>query len=294
MTELRNTELELQQFRVRIGVAASFVLAIFLLILIRLVWLQVIQHDVYSSRAEDNRISVVPIPPNRGLILDRNGVVLARNYSAYTLEITPNKVKDIEGTINELSQFVDISQKDRRRFKKLLEESRKLDSLPIRTRLNDEEVARFTAQRYRFPGVEIQARLFRQYPMGDTASHIIGYIGRISQKDAERIDASDDAENYLGTEYIGKEGLEKKYESVLHGTTGFEKVEVSAAGKPIRTLSRSSSLPGNNLVLSIDIKLQQMLEQAYGDRKGALVAIDPLNGEVLAMVSKPVYDPIFS
>jgi penicillin-binding protein 2 len=291
MTALRNTELELVHFRVRVGVAATLVLVVFGLLLARLVWLQIIKHDDYLSKAEDNRISVVPVAPNRGLILDRNGVVLARNYSAYTLEITPNKVKDIEAVINELASIVEISAKDRRRFKKLLEESRKLDSLPIRTRLTDEEVARFTAQRYRFPGVEIQARLFRQYPMGDVGSHIVGYIGRISQKDADRIEEGDNANNYLGTEYIGKEGLEKRYEAVLHGTTGFEKVEVSASGKPIRTLTRIASQPGNNLVLSIDIKLQQLIEQWYGDRKGALVALDPSTGEILAMVSKPTYDP---
>ncbi len=291
MTALRNTELELERFRVRVGVAASLVLLTFGFLIARLVWLQIVQHDEYLSRAEDNRISVIPVPPNRGLILDRNGVVLARNYSAYTLEITPNKVADLEAVINELATLVEITPKDRRRFKKLLDESRKLDSLPIRTRLTDEEVAKFTAQRYRFPGVEIQARLFRQYPMGEAASHVVGYIGRISQKDADRIEDGDDASNYMGTEYIGKEGLEKRYESVLHGTTGFEKVEISASGKATRTLSRSASLPGNNLVLSIDIKLQQAIEEWFGDQKGALVAIDPATGEVLAMVSKPNYDP---
>jgi penicillin-binding protein 2 len=291
MSSMRNTELELVHFRVRIGVAASLVVVTFALLVARLIWLQIIQHEAYLSKAEDNRISIIPAAPNRGLILDRNGVVLARNYSAYTLEVTPSKVTDLEAVINELATIVEINPKDRRRFKKLLEESRKLDSLPIRTRLTDEEVARFTAQRYRFPGVEIQARLFRQYPMGEAASHIIGYIGRISQKDADRIEDSDTASNYLGTEYIGKEGLEKRYESVLHGTTGFEKVEISASGKPTRTLSRSPSLPGNNLVLSIDIKLQQGIEEWFGDRKGALVAIDPTTGEVLAMVSKPTYDP---
>jgi penicillin-binding protein 2 len=228
MKELRNTELELQQFRLRVGVAAALVLVVFILIFLRLFWLQVIKHDSYMAKAEENRISVVPITPNRGLILDRNGVVLARNYSAYTLEITPSRVNDVEAVINELAEVVEIAPRDRRRFKKLLDESRKLDSLPIRTRLSDEEVARFTAQRYRFPGVEIQARLFRQYPLGDVASHLIGYIGRISPKDAERIEDGEDAGNYLGTDYIGKEGLEKRYEGVLHGTTGFEKVEVSS------------------------------------------------------------------
>lgn len=288
---MRNTELELAHFRVRIGVAASLVLVVFAMLIARLIWLQIIQHEAYLSKAEDNRISIIPAAPNRGLIIDRNGVVLARNYSAYTLEITPSKVKDLEAVINELATIVEVSQKDRRRFKKLLEESRKLDSFPIRTRLSDDEVARFTAQRYRFPGVDIQARLFRQYPLEEAASHIIGYIGRISQKDVDRIEESDDASNYLGTQYIGKEGLEKRYESVLHGTTGFEKVEISATGKPMRTLSRSAALPGNNLVLSIDIKLQQLIEEWYGERKGALVAIDPTTGEILAMVSKPTFDP---
>ena len=291
LTQLNDKEQELSQFRMRVGVAATLVLIVFGLLIMRLVWLQLFQHDAYLAKAEDNRISIIPVTPNRGLIIDRNGVVLARNYSAYTLEITPNKVADVETTINELAAVVEISPKDRRRFKKLLEESRKIESLPIRTRLSDAEVAKFTAQRFRFPGVEIQARLFRQYPEGTAASHVIGYIGRISQKDADAIEALDNSSNYLGTEYIGKEGLEKKYESVLHGTTGFEKVEVSASGKPIRTLSRSPALPGNNLVLSIDIKLQEYVEKWYGDRKGALVAIEPSTGEVLAMVSVPNYDP---
>jgi penicillin-binding protein 2 len=291
MSSMRNTELELSLFRVRIGLAASLVMLTFGLLIARLIWLQIIQHDTYLAKAEDNRISVIPATPNRGLILDRNNVVLARNYSAYTLEITPSKVTDLEALINELATIVEVNPKDRRRFKKLLEESRKLDSFPIRTRLTDDEVARFTAQRYRFPGVDIQARLFRQYPMDDSAGHLIGYIGRISQKDADIIEDGDSAKNYLGTQYIGKEGLEKRYESVLHGSTGFEKVEISASGKPTRTLSRSPSIPGNNLVLSIDIKLQQIIEQAYGDRKGALVAIDPRTGEILAMVSKPTFDP---
>lgn len=291
MKELRNTELELQHFRQRIGVAAALILTFFAILILRHLWLQVVKHDSYLAKAEENRISIVPVTPNRGLILDRNGIVLARNYSAYTLEITPNLVDDVESVINELSTVLEIAPRDRRRFKKLLEESRKLDSLPIRTRLTDEEVAKFAAQRYRFPGVEIQARLFRQYPLGDVASHLIGYIGRISPKDAERIENSDDASNYLGTDYIGKEGLEKRYEDVLHGTTGFEKVEVSAGGRPIRTLSRTASQPGNNLILSVDINLQQLIESWFGDRRGALVALDPNTGEVLAFVSKPTFDP---
>jgi penicillin-binding protein 2 len=296
MTALRNTERELAEFRLRIGVAVTSVIMVFAMLVLRLAWLQIIQHNEYLTQAEDNRTSIVPLTPSRGLIIDRNGVVLARNYSAYTLEITPNKTADLDSVINDLANLIEITPKDKHRFKKLLKDSPKLTSFPIRTRLTDEEVARFTAQRYRFPGVEIQARLFRQYPMAESASHLIGYIGRISEKDAARIaenesESDDTNSNYLGTEYIGKEGLEKRYESVLHGKTGFEKIEVSANGRPIRTLSHSTSLPGNNLVLSVDIELQKSIESWYGDKRGALVALDPTTGEVLAMVSKPNYDP---
>ena len=292
MTEFKNTEQELHFFRLRLSVVGVFVFICFGLLLSRFLWLQVIKHNDYASQAEENRISVVPVVPNRGLILDRNGVVLARNFSAYTLEITPSKIANtLDGVIEELSTVVDIQPKDRRRFRRLLEEAKNFESVPIRTRLTDEEVARFTAQRYRFPGVEIQARLFRQYPLGETASHVIGYIGRISQKDAKRIEEMEDAANYAGTDYIGKEGLEKKYENMLHGRTGYEEVEVTAGGRAVRTLSRTAATPGNNLILSIDIELQKIIEDAFGDRRGALVAIEPATGDVLAYVSKPTFDP---
>ncbi len=292
MTEIKNTERELYLFRMRLLFIGIFVFVCFSLLLSRFVWLQIVKHNVYALQADENRISVVPVVPNRGLILDRNGVVLARNFSAYTLEITPAKIKlDLDVLIDELSALVDIQPKHRKRFRKLIEESKNFESLPIRTRLTDEEVARFTAQRFRFPGVDIQARLFRQYPLGDVASHVIGYIGRISQNDAELIDEMDDSSNYNGTNYIGKEGLEKSYEKILHGTTGFEEVEVSAGGRAVRTLSRNAPNSGKNLILSVDIELQKVIEEAFGDRRGALVAIEPATGDVLAFVSKPTYDP---
>ncbi|KRB87821.1 penicillin-binding protein 2 [Noviherbaspirillum sp. Root189] len=292
MTEFKNTEREVHLFRLRLSAAGVFVLICFGLLVSRFVWLQVVRHNHYQAQAEENRISVVPVVPNRGLIFDRNGVVLARNFSAYTLEITPSKLSEpLDTVINNLSTLVDIQPKDRRRFRRLQEEAKNFESVPIRTRLTDEEVARFTAQRYRFSGVEIQARLFRQYPLGETASHVIGYIGRINRRDAERIADSDDAANYMGTDYIGKEGVEKKYEEVLHGVTGYEEVEVSAGGRAVRTLSRTPATPGSNLVLSVDIELQKIVEEAFGDRRGALVAIDPSTGDVLAYVSKPTYDP---
>ncbi|MBJ7314214.1 penicillin-binding protein 2 [Rugamonas sp. CCM 8940] len=292
MTEIKNTERELHLFRLRLTALGGLVFFCFALLLARFVWLQVIKHSDYAAQAEDNRIAVVPIVPNRGLILDRNGVVLARNYSAYTLEVTPSKLRvPLDETIDELAKLVEVDIKDRKRFKKLLEESKNFESVPLRTRLTDEEVARFTAQRFRFPGVEIQARLFRQYPLGETASHVIGFIGRINQGEARAIEARDDAANYNGTDHIGKEGLEKSYERQLHGTTGYEEVEVSAGGRAIRTLSRTPAVPGNNLILSIDIELQKVIEEAFGEWRGALVAIEPSTGDVLAFVSRPGYDP---
>lgn len=291
MTEIRNPDIELQQFRLRVLIAAIMVLLVFSGLIGRFFWLQIFQHEKYAAAAEENRISILPIPPDRGIISDRKGVVLARNYSAYTLELTPSKIKDLETTIDALSTLVEITPKDRKRFKKLLEDSRRFESVPIRSRLSDEEVARFIANRFRFPGVEVQAKLFRQYPLAESASHVIGYIGRISQKDAETIEQREDAANYIGTKYIGKEGIEKKYQQELLGTTGFEEVEVSAAGRAIRTLSRTPAQPGKNLILSIDIDLQKRVEAWYGKRRGAFVAIEPATGDVLAFVSKPGYDP---
>ena len=294
MTELRNTEREIARFRLRLIAAALFVLFAFGLLIARLSYLQISKHEELSTQAENNRIAVVPITPNRGLILDRNGVVLANNYSAYTLEIAPAKVVNLERTIDELSDVIEIQPRDRKRFKRLLEETRSAESLPIRTRLTDEEVARFTAQRFRFDGVDIKARLFRSYPLGEVGSHLIGYIGRINPTEKKQMEddwSDDDLANYRGTEYIGKLGIEQSYESELHGATGFEEVEMSAGGHAVRRLKSNPATPGNALVLSIDIRLQAMVEELFGDRRGALVAIDPRNGEILAFVSKPNFDP---
>ena len=291
MTELRNAEAEAQRFRTRVLVLGAVVLLAFGLVLARLVFLQVVRHEDLADQAESNRTAVVPIVPNRGLILDRNGVVLATNYSAYTLEIMPSRVTSLDQTIDELSEIVDIQMRDRRRFKRLMEESKGFESLPIRTRLTDEEVARFTAQRYRFPGVDVKARLFRSYPLGEVGSHAIGYIGRINQTEKARIQDSEDEANYRGTEYIGKLGIEQSFESKLHGTTGVEQMETSAGGRAVRRLDSFSATPGETVMLTLDIKLQRLVEELYGERRGALVAIDPRNGEVLALVSKPTFDP---
>src|SRR5487761_1896275 len=277
LTEFKDHQRELHSFRLRIGIAGGVGVAAFSPPLLRSVYLQIVQYDYYRTKAEDNRISIVPIMPNRGLILDRSGTVLARNYSAYTLEIFPGEVTDLEKTVDALARIVEIRPSDRIRFKRLLIESKGADSVPIRTRLTDEEVARFAVNRYRFPGVDIRARLFRQYP--------------INELDAERIDDEGLSANYKGTDHIGKTGLEQSYENELHGNTGYEQVEVDSAGRGVRPLSRTPPTPGNNLVLTLDIKLQQVAEQAFGDNRGALVAIDPATGDILAFVSKPGFDP---
>ncbi len=292
MTEIRNVEADLVRFRVRLAVVALGVVAAFGLLAWRLYTLQVLRHEELAQRAETNRTAVVPIVPHRGEILDRNGVVLATNYKAYTLELTPSRLgSTTDEAIDAIAQVVEVTPRDRRRFKRLQEDSRNFESLPIRMRLSDEEVARFAAQRYRFPGVEIKARLFRTYPMGETGAHVVGYIGRINQKEKERIEDSDDAPNYRGTDYSGKLGVESSYESVLHGTTGVEQMETSAGGYAVRRLASHPSTPGDSVRLSIDIQLQKLIEEMYGERRGALVAIDPQNGEILAFVSKPTYDP---
>ena len=289
--EIKNTQRELYYFQLRVGFAGMLVFAAFGLLFARFVYLQVIQHDYYHTKAEDNRISIVPVLPNRGLLTDRNGVVLARNYSAYTLELTPTKIANLQATIDELATIIDIQPKDRRRFQKMMEESKTLDSLPIRTRLTDEEVAKIAVIRYRFPGVDIKARAFRQYPLGELASHVVGYIARINDKDLEKIDEDGLSANYKGTDHIGKTGLEQSYEQELHGVTGLEQVEIDAGGRGVRTLSRTAPTSGNNLTLTLDVQLQEVAEEAFGERRGALVAIEPSTGGVLAFVSKPGFDP---
>ena len=291
MTELRNVEADLSRFRTRVLVAGLAVFFAFSLLAARLVYLQVYRHEDLSEQAESNRTAIVPIVPNRGLILDRNGIVLASNYSAYTLEITPSKVENLDDTIAALEKLVDIQPRDKRRFKRLREESKSFESIPLRTRLTDEEVARFAARRFSFPGVDIKARLFRSYPYGELGSHVVGYIGRINQTEKDAIEEREEEGNYRGTDYIGKLGVEQSFEQQLHGITGVEQMETSAGGRAMRRLATSPATPGNTVMLSLDIGLQKLVEDMFGSRRGALVALDPKTGDVLAFVSKPTFDP---
>ncbi len=290
-TAYSEQQVHLDHFRLRLWFCGFVVLASLGILAARFYVLQVIQHDHYNTLAENNRMSIVPVVPNRGLILDRSGLVLANNFSAYTLEITPSKVADLNAVIDELATLVNITPRDRKRFNKLREESHRFESLPIKLRLTEEEVARFAANRFRFPGVDINARLFRNYPQGLSASHAIGYIGRINDRDLEVLEAEGKLSNYRGSDHLGKIGIEESYEEHLHGQTGFEQVEIDAGGRAVRSLSRQEPAAGSNLILSLDLKLQQIAEKAFGNYRGSLVAIDPRNGEILTFVSQPGFDP---
>ncbi len=291
MTEFRSPDQDVGQLRQRAVVAGAFMFVCLCLLAARFFYLQVLRFDYYHTRAEDNRIAVVPVPPNRGTIVDRKGVVLARNFAAYTLEINPTRVEDIDATIDALSRIVKIDDYDRRRFRKFRETSKYFESVPIRTKLTDDEVARFVARRYLFPGVDVRARLFRVYPHGDLFGHVLGYMGRINERDETRIEAAGSAANYRGTDHIGKRGLEQSYEKALHGHTGSEQVEVDVGGRAVRVLDRQTAQPGNSLILTVDVALQRVASEALAGRRGALVAMDPKTGDVLALVSSPSFDP---
>lgn len=289
-SELKNYQHEQYYFRLRIAAAMIFVAILFGILIGRFAYLQINAYSHYQTLAENNRISLVPIVPNRGLILDKNGVVLAHNFFVYTLEITPSKVEDLEATITDISQFVVISALDRKRFNKFKAQSRNFESIPIRTHLNEVEAAKFAVNHYRMPGVEIKSRLFRHYPLGKQGAHMIGYIGRINDKDLTALAASGEVSNYKGSDHIGKSGVEQFYEVQLHGKTGFQQVEIDADGHAVRILSSQPPIPGDNLILAADSKLQAIAEEAFEDYRGALVAINPKTGEVLTYVSQPSFD----
>ena len=288
--ELKNYQNEQHNFKLRLGLLGLVVFTAFSLLALRFYFLQIHRYDYYQTLAENNRISVVPITPNRGLIADRNGVVLAHNFFVYTLEITPSKVQNLELTIADIGQLVEVSPSDLKRFNKQKSEGHNFESIPLRTHLNEIEAAKFAVNRYRFPGVELKSRLFRHYPLGKQGAHMVGYIGRINDKDLIKLAAKDALSNYKGTDHIGKSGVEEYYEAQLHGTTGFQQVEIDADGKAVRILSSTAPTSGSNLILSTDSKLQEIAETAFGERRGALVAIKPSTGEVLAFVSMPTFD----
>jgi len=257
------------------------------LLLAQLVNLQILDHSHYTTLSEGNRVKISAIPPTRGLIYDRNGVVLAENQPAFRLEIIREQVDDIEQTLEQLGELITLSENDLKRFHALYRSQRRFEGVPLRFRLNEEEVARLSVDLHRIPGVAIVAHLNRHYPLGASTAHIIGYVGRINEQELQTIDGG----NYSGTTHIGKTGIEKSYEEALHGDVGIRRAEVNAQGRSLRVLEHTPPTPGRNLHLTIDIRLQQTAERAFGEERGALVAIDPRNGEVLALVSRPDFDP---
>ena len=289
--DFKQVDADLVPFRRRLLFVFFLVIVLFCVLIGRFAWLQIINKNAYTERAEKNRTVTVVSQAARGLIYDRNGELLAKNTLAYSLEITPDKVSDLEKTIDALSEIIPITTADRRRFVRLREDLNRYDSIPIRQELTDEEVAVFTGQQWRFPGVEINQREYRVYPEGSVGSHILGYIGSLSQSDKKRLTSEGLIDDYEGERVIGKVGIERSYESLLHGTPGHETLEITAGGHAVRSLAFEPPKAGKNLHLTIDMNLQRVAENAMKGKVGAVIAIQPKTGEILSFVSMPTYDP---
>ncbi len=283
---IKDSAWETQLFRSRLLVSFAFVVLTTLVLVARMAELQLLDYQQYKTQSDDNRVKIVAVPPTRGLVFDRSGVILAQNTPTYSLEVVPERAGDIDALVEELSVLVEIREADLARFRKLLSSKRRFDSIPLRLRLDEREVARFAVNAHRFPGVDVRARLTRNYPHGPLGAHLVGYVARINEAELERIDPI----NYRGTDRIGKTGIEQAFEEVLHGTVGFQHVETNARGRTLRVLERADPKPGENLYLTIDASLQRVAEQALGEDKGAIVAIEPATGAVLAFASMPTFD----
>jgi penicillin-binding protein 2 len=287
----KTDQLQKNKFLLRAVMAGLFAVVCFAVLVMRFWVLQVERHDSLSARADSNRMAVVPIPPRRGDILDRNGEVLARNVLSFTLEVVPAKAGNIDQLLSKLTPVVYVGPADQRRFKRRVAESGRYAGVVLRNNLNETEAAWFSAHSMRFPGVELRARWVREYPQGQAAAHVVGYVGRISESDLLGLEERNELGNYRGTDIIGKKGIEKTYETLLHGKTGLEELEITARGRPVRVLRKLDPMPGANLTLSLDMGLQRIAEEAFKDMRGALVAIEPATGEILAFVSQPSFDP---
>jgi len=284
---LKDHFLEYRLFTNRVIILLVMCGLILLALFSRLFYLQVVAHEHFTTLSEDNRVKLQAIAPNRGLIYDRNGILLADNLPSFRLEITAEQVDDMSATLEELGKIIDIRETDRTRFEKLLRRKPRFEAVPLRFHLSDEEVGRFSVNRHRFPGVDIQAGLSRHYPLGKLGVHALGYVGRIDENALKYLDPS----NYSGTTHVGKIGIEKSYEDILHGKVGVQQVETTAQGRVLRVLQRTPPVAGRNLYLTLDSRLQDAAEKAFGDYTGTAIALDPRNGDVLALVSMPTYDP---
>ncbi|MDZ7803900.1 penicillin-binding protein 2 [Thiohalophilus sp.] len=280
---LRETAL----FNRRLLVAGIGVAILMAILISRMFYLQVINQAHFSTLSENNRVNLLPIPPTRGLIYDRNGIVLAQNQPSFTLTLVPEHIPDLDATLARLQDLIQLTEADIERFHRYRRQKRRFEGIPLRFRLTDEEVARISVDQYRLPGVEIKAELARHYPLGKLASHAIGYVGRISENELDDINTA----NYSATTHIGKVGVERYYEDQLHGEVGYQRVETNAQGRILRVLERTLPKPGKNLYLNLDSRLQKIAEESFQEENGALIAMDPTNGAVLALASMPTYDP---
>ncbi|MGD8710927.1 MAG: penicillin-binding protein 2, partial [Ectothiorhodospiraceae bacterium] len=271
----------------RLLLAMAGVVALIGVLMGRLGQLQVAGYQHYSTLSQNNRVRLVAIPPTRGLIYDRNGTLLADNRPAYRLMVTPEQVPDMEATLKQLEDIVELRQTDLERFHEQLRRQRRFQEIPLKLQLTEKEVARLAVNRHRFPGIDIKAHLTREYPLGAEGVHAIGYVGRINERELQKVDAG----QYQGSSHIGKTGIEKYYEKTLHGRVGVERVETNAMGRVLRTLERDAPTPGKDLYLTLDMRLQKVAEQALADYSGAVVAIQPKSGEILAFASNPTFDP---
>lgn len=284
---LKNDAHERQLIKWRLILSAILVFVLLSVIVARLYVLQILDHQHFTTLADSNRVHINALPPTRGLIFDRNGVVLANNIPSYRLELTKEEIDDFDQTVLQLQQFIEITEHDLKKFKQLSKRRRPFENVPLRFNLSDQEVSLFSVNQHLFSGVQINARLTRHYPLKNHAVHILGYVSRIDERDLERVDPT----NYSGTTHIGKIGIERHYENELHGTVGVQQVEVNARGRVLRVLAETPPKAGQNLILNIDSNLQRVAEEAFGDQKGAVVAVDPTNGQVLALASMPTFDP---
>lgn len=284
---VKNHHQEILRFKRRCIIALALIICLASVLIGRLIYLQVVDHEIYSTLSRQNVLTVIPIEPNRGLIYDRNGLLIAKNLPSFNLSVIPSHITNFKNTLSELQQIIPISKEELALFQKHRSQYRPHQPIPLKVNLTEKQVAKFYLDQYRFPGVIIQSQLLRQYPYTDLLSNVLGYVGRINQEDLKQIDPV----NYSASDYIGKTGIEKQYESLLHGQVGYEEVETDASGRTIRTLHRQPPVPGQNLYLTIDAKLQQVAQQALGGESGSVVAVDPNTGDILAMVSNPSYNP---
>ena len=284
---IKNHKQEIVLYRRRIILLSIIVLGCICVLISRLAYLQLYQHKYYTTLSKKNLLEYIPIEPNRGLIYDRNGVLLAKNITSYSLSITPTRVSNVKVAIERVNEIIPITESEKELFLKQLGAYRRFEAIPLKMKLSEEELAKFYVNRYRLPGVSIQTQLIREYPLGNDLAHVLGYVGRINPEEADEIDAT----TYSGSHYIGKVGIEKYYETELHGKVGFEQVETDATGRPIRTLQQKPAVHGDDIYLTIDSRLQKIATEALKDYEGAIVVLSPKTGEILALVSMPNYDP---